>query len=110
LPSIARRTAPDAWGALEFEPLTEGAYPAYDTVRAAAEAGGNRGTILNAADEVAVAAFLQGRIRLPLIADTLAGAVDRWGSDREPGIDEIARLDAEVRAALATELGVAEAG
>ena len=110
LPSIARRTAPDAWGALAFEPLTVGAYPAYETVRAAAEAGGNRGTILNAADEVAVAAFLQGRIRFPAIADTLAGAVSRWGSEGEPGVEEIARLDAEVRGALAGELGVVNAG
>ncbi len=69
LPSVARRAAPDAWGALEFEPLVAGAYPAYDTVRAAADAGGNRGTILNAADEVAVAAFLQEKIRFSGIAD-----------------------------------------
>ena len=110
MPSVARRAGPEAWGALEFEPLAAGAYPAYDTVRAAAEAGGNRGTILNAADEVAVAAFLQERIAFPGIAEAIGTAVDRWGTDDEPELDEIARLDAEVRGALTAELGVVNAG
>ena len=104
LPSPARRAAPDAWGALEFEPLRPGDYPAYDTVREAAAGSGNRGTILNAADEVAVAAFLDGRIAFPTIASTIADAVARWGADADPGLDEIVALDAEVRATLTTEL------
>jgi 1-deoxy-D-xylulose-5-phosphate reductoisomerase len=100
LPSPARRSSPDAWETLTFAPLPAGAYPAYDTVRSAADAGGNRGTILNAADEVAVAAFLDGRIAFPAIGDTIAAAVARWGDDREPTLDEIVALDAEVRASL----------
>jgi 1-deoxy-D-xylulose-5-phosphate reductoisomerase len=100
LPSPARRSSPDAWDTLTFAPLPAGAYPAYDAVRAAADAGGNRGTILNAADEVAVAGFLAGRIDFPAIADTIATAVDRWGDDREPALEEIVALDTEVRATL----------
>jgi len=100
LPSPARRSSPDAWEPLSFAPLTTGAFPAYDVVRSAADAGGNRGTILNAADEVAVAAFLDGRIGFPKIADTIAFAVDRWGDDREPTLEEIVALDADVRAML----------
>ena len=100
LPSPARRSSPDAWETLTFAPLPAGAYPAYDVVRSAADAGGNRGTILNAADEVAVAAFLEGRIGFPAIGDTIAAAVARWGDDREPVLDEIVALDAEVRASL----------
>ena len=38
----------------------------------AAAAGGNRGAILNAADEVAVAAFLAGGLPFARIADTIA--------------------------------------
>ena len=106
LPSPARSVAPTEWGSLEFAPLARGAYPAYDTVRAAAEAGGNRGTVLNAADEVAVAAFLDGRIEFPRIATTIADAVERWGAAHEPELDAIAELDAEVRDALRTELGM----
>ena len=100
LPSPARRSSPDAWESLTFTPLPGGAFPAYDTVRSAADAGGNRGTILNAADEMAVAAFLEGRIGFAAIADIIASAVERWGDDREPGLKEIVTLDAEVRASL----------
>jgi 1-deoxy-D-xylulose-5-phosphate reductoisomerase len=105
LPAPVRRSSPEAWESLTFAPLEAGAYPAYDTVRAAAAAGGNRGTILNAADEVAVGAFLAGRISFPAIAGTISDAVDRWGADVEPDLAEIADLDAEVRASLAGELG-----
>jgi 1-deoxy-D-xylulose-5-phosphate reductoisomerase len=107
LPSSARHAAPAAWGSLEFAPLEPGTYPAYDAVRAAAEAGGNRGAVLNAADEVAVAAFLDGRLRFTGIADTIESAVERWGSDGEPSLAEIAEIDAEVRAALSAKLGTA---
>jgi 1-deoxy-D-xylulose-5-phosphate reductoisomerase len=107
LPSPARTAPPSEWGSLEFAPLPRGAYPAYDAVRAAAEAGGNRGTILNAADEVAVEAFLDGRITFPRIAAVIAGAVERWGGPDEPDLDAIATLDADVRAALRAELGMA---
>lgn len=103
-PSPARRSAPDAWGSLTFAPLSAGAYPAYDAVRSAADAGGNRGTILNAADEVAVAAFLEGRVGFQSIAATIATAVERWGDDREPGLEDIVALDAEVRASLSEAL------
>jgi len=69
-------------------------------VRRAANAGGNRGTILNAADEVAVAAFLSGRIGFLEIATTIAGAVERWGAPDEPDIETIAELDVEIRTTL----------
>jgi 1-deoxy-D-xylulose-5-phosphate reductoisomerase len=106
LPSPARTAGPETWGDLTFLPLDEGRFPAYATVRAAAEAGGNRGTILNAADEVAVAAFLGGAIGFGGIAATIGKAVARWGAPAEPDLDGIAALDAEVRAALSAELGL----
>ena len=105
-PSPARNVAPERWGSLEFAPLRHDDYPAYDVCRRAAEAGGNRGTVLNAADEVAVAAFLAGRLPFRDIAGTIARAVERWGSDTEPVLDEVVALDAEVRAALGSSLGI----
>jgi 1-deoxy-D-xylulose-5-phosphate reductoisomerase len=75
-------------------------------VRAAAADGGNRGAILNAADEIAVAAFLAGTIGFPRIATVIGDAVDRWGAADEPDLDGIVALDAEVRAALSVELGL----
>ncbi len=107
LPSPTRRSAPAEWGSLEFEPLPAGAYPAYDVVRSAAAEGGNRGTVVNAADEVAVAAFLAGGISFGDIAETIAGAVERWGTDAAPGLDGVIALDAEIRSELAGGLGLA---
>jgi 1-deoxy-D-xylulose-5-phosphate reductoisomerase len=106
LPSPARVAAPEAWGDLQFLPLDQALFPGYVTVRAAAEEGGNRGTILNAADEVAVAGFLGGAIGFGNIATTIDQAVTRWGTTAEPDLDGIAALDAEVRAALSAELGL----
>jgi len=104
LPSPARASTPPDWGRLEFLPLTDADYPAYAAARRAAEDGGNRGVILNAADEVAVTGFLAGRIAFTAIATTIEAAVERWGSNLEPTLDEIAVLDAEVRTALEAEI------
>jgi 1-deoxy-D-xylulose-5-phosphate reductoisomerase len=106
LPSPARHGSPEDWGALEFRPLAPGRFPAYDAARAAADAGGNRGTILNAADETAVAAFLAGTIAFPRIGAVIIDAVDRWGASAEPDLEGIVQLDAEVRGALSAELGL----
>jgi 1-deoxy-D-xylulose-5-phosphate reductoisomerase len=106
LPSPARHAGPQEWGTLQFEALEQGRFPGYDAVRAAAAAGGNRGTILNAADEAAVAAFLAGTISFPRIAGVIAGAVERWGDASDPNLDGIVALDGEVRAALSVELGL----
>ncbi len=103
LATPSRRSSPEQWPQLDFAPLPEAAYPAYDVVRRAADAGGNRGAVLNAADEVAVGAFLDGRIRFPDIADTIEAAVDRWGSATEPDLDGIAALDREVREQLTSD-------
>ena len=109
LPSPARHAPPEEWGALEFSRLDPARYPAYAVVRAAAEAGGNRGTILNAADEVAVAAFLAGSLPFSGIAGTIGQAVARWGTDEEPSLEGIQALDAEVRAELFARFGMAGA-
>ena len=106
LPSPARHGSPEEWGDLQFAALAPGRYPAYDAVRSAAEMGGNRGTILNAADEAAVAAFLAGTIRFPRIAAVISDAVERWGTPDEPDLEGIVALDGEVRAALSIELGL----
>jgi 1-deoxy-D-xylulose-5-phosphate reductoisomerase len=106
LPSPARRAPPQEWGSLDFATLEPGRYPAYDSVRLAAAAGGNQGTILNAADEVAVAAFLAGAIAFPRIGEVIAGATERWADPAEPGLDAIVGLDAEIRSTLGMELGL----
>jgi len=60
---------------LTFEPLDETRYPCFSLAREAGRAGGTLPAVLNAADEVAVASFLAGRISFldlyPIVADTL---------------------------------------
>jgi 1-deoxy-D-xylulose-5-phosphate reductoisomerase len=104
LPAPSAHGTPERWGALTFSELPPGAYPAYDVVRRAAEAGGNRGVVLNAADEVAVAAFLDRQLPFGEIGTVIERAVTRWGDAAEPTLDEIVALDREIRTALTSEL------
>ena len=55
-------------GSLTFEPTDEDRFPATRIARQAAQAGGAAPAVLNAANEVAVAAFLAGVIAFPRIA------------------------------------------
>ena len=62
-------------GALTFEPPDEERFPALRVARQALQSGGSAATVLNAANEVAVMAFLAGRIRfldiVRVVEDTL---------------------------------------
>jgi 1-deoxy-D-xylulose-5-phosphate reductoisomerase len=81
-----RLALPDAFGRLaledhpplSFAPVDHERYPALGIVRAAMEAGGTALCTLNAANEVAVAAFLDGRIAFTditgVLEEALAGA------------------------------------
>ena len=107
-PSPARYAPPSDWGTLEFRPIEEVRYPAYRIVREAAAAGGNRGVVVNAADEVAVQAFLAGSAGFDAIPGLIGSAVERWGADHEPDLGEIHALDREVREGLAADLGIGQ--
>lgn len=74
---IASGVAPldlSAVGRLDFEPPDPRRFPCLALAEAAARAGGDRPAVLNAANEVAVAAFLAGRLDFPGIA-RINGAV-----------------------------------
>jgi len=60
-----------AAGALTFEPVDPARFPAYGLGRAAGEAGGTSPAVFNAANETAVEAFLEGRIRFGRIAEII---------------------------------------
>src|SRR2546426_2361101 len=67
----AKRFDPVEAGALTFEPVRPELYPAYALGRAAGEQGGTAPAAFNAANEVAVQLFLEGRIRFGEIAGTI---------------------------------------
>ena len=92
---------------LDFEAPDAERFPALKLALEALEAGGLRPAVLNAANEIAVAAFLDGRIRFPgitaLVAETLAQFDAGDAQSAAPDIDAILAADAEARA-RATEL------
>jgi 1-deoxy-D-xylulose-5-phosphate reductoisomerase len=66
-----RRFDPVAAGPLTYEPVRPDVFRAFRAGLAAARDGGTAPTVFNAANEVAVAAFLAGRIPFGRIADTI---------------------------------------
>ncbi|UVI38555.1 1-deoxy-D-xylulose-5-phosphate reductoisomerase [Qipengyuania spongiae] len=87
-----------AMGELTFFAPDEARFPATRLAREALEAGGAAPAVLNAANEIAVAAFLDGQIAFTRIAavveDTLAG-----GNMPPPprSLEEVLQVDADVR-------------
>jgi 1-deoxy-D-xylulose-5-phosphate reductoisomerase len=104
LPSPA--TPPDLLAAarLDFRAPDETRFPALRIARDAGRIGSRAAAALIAADEVAVARFLDGTLDFPGIPRLLEAAVGRFGQgpDQAPGVDELVALDREVRSAFAT--------
>ena len=69
--SGVRRFDPVAAGPLTFEPVRQDVFRAYRAGLAAARRGGTAPAVFNAANEIAVAAFLAGRIPFGRIAETI---------------------------------------
>jgi 1-deoxy-D-xylulose-5-phosphate reductoisomerase len=95
-------------GALTFEPVDTDAFPALRLAREAAIAGGTAPCILNAANEIAVHAFLEGRLSFLGIPDVIEETLDRLGAEPVRAFDTLYESDREARA-TATELVVAHA-
>ena len=64
-------------GAIRFLPLERKRFPCYDLALTAAELGDNYPCALNGAGEIAVHAFLQGRIAFTQIADTMEAVLQK---------------------------------
>jgi 1-deoxy-D-xylulose-5-phosphate reductoisomerase len=72
-------------------------FPALRLARDALRAGGGTPTILSAANEIAVEAFLQRRIGFLDIARTVAEVLDAMGTQPADTLDEVVALDAAAR-------------
>lgn len=84
---------------LDFEAPDETRFPATALCRAAIAEGGARPAQLNAANEVAVAAFLAGRISFPAIVDTVRRVLDASAPAAPTSLQDIFSVDAASRAA-----------
>ncbi|HVF71287.1 MAG TPA: 1-deoxy-D-xylulose-5-phosphate reductoisomerase [Chthoniobacterales bacterium] len=92
---------------LEFETPRTDDFPALNLARQAGETGGTLPAVLNAANEVAVSAFLDRRISFPRIWQTVAGVMERHAAVAHPDLDAILRADQWARndAAAAVQNG-----
>lgn len=84
---------------LDFEEPDDARFPALGLCREALRAGGGVPTILSAANEVAVAAFLQRRIGFLDIVATVSRVLDAMGAPRADTLDDVLGLDEAARRA-----------
>ena len=82
---------------LDFFPPDFDKFPCLRLAYEAAEAGGSQTIALNAADEVAVAAFLEGEIPFQDIAATIQEVLEETSAGRPESIEEVLAVDAEAR-------------
>ncbi len=84
-------------GTLTFELPDEERFPATRLARQAAEAGGAIPAVLNAANEVAVAAFLDGRIGFTRIAGHVEATLSCYAPPAPDSLADVLAVDAEAR-------------
>src|SRR5947207_3356236 len=91
---------------LEFATPRYEDFPALNLARRAGEIGGTLPAVLNAANEIAVSAFLERKISFPRICETVATVMDRHTNVAHPDLGAILRADQWARdeaAKLATD-------
>jgi len=93
-----------AVGALQFEAPEHGRYPCLDLAAEAMQAGGTAPAILNAANEVAVQAFLDGRVPFSAIPATIRHALEQCSVHAADTLEAVLADDAAARAVAAAGL------
>ena len=88
-------------GRLDFEAPDPERFPCLKLARDALEAAGARPAVLNAANEIAVAAFLDHRIGFLAIADVVKDVLDRYDPSAPRTIEDVLAIDTEARAVAA---------
>ncbi|MBS1870124.1 MAG: 1-deoxy-D-xylulose-5-phosphate reductoisomerase [Actinobacteria bacterium] len=88
-------------GQLTFEPPDTGTFACLRLAREAGEAGGTAPCILNAANEVAVHAFLTGRLRFHEIAEVIEQSLQTVPAGRIHAFQTLYAADRDARAAAA---------
>jgi 1-deoxy-D-xylulose-5-phosphate reductoisomerase len=90
-----------AIGALTFEPVDDDAFPCLRLARDAARAGGTAPCVMNAANEVAVHAFLTGRLDFLGIPAVIEATLDRLPGGPVHAFESLYEADREARAVAA---------
>jgi 1-deoxy-D-xylulose-5-phosphate reductoisomerase len=95
-----------ALGALTFEPADADAFACLRLAREAARAGGTAPCVLNAANEVAVHAFLNGRLGFLGIPAVIEDTLEQLPAAPVRSFDSLYEADREARAVAAGLIGV----
>ena len=82
---------------LDFEAPDPARFPALRVARAVLEAGGARPAILNAANEIAVAAFLSGRLGFLQVVQIAESVLERYAPGAPQSLDDVLAVDREAR-------------
>lgn len=94
-------------GRLDFEDPDLDRFPALKLATDALASNGARPAVLNAANEVAVAAFLDRRIGFLRIAEIVSAVLDRYDPPAPSDVDDVLAVDAEARRVAQSQLEVA---
>jgi 1-deoxy-D-xylulose-5-phosphate reductoisomerase len=84
-------------GSLTFEEPDTDRFPALNLARRAGEVGGTLPAVLNAANEVAVEAFVNRKLNFPQITDTVRRTMDAHTVIEHPTLEQILEADAWAR-------------
>jgi len=93
VPGPAKRLDWKALSALRFEPPDRDTFPALELGFEVARAGGTAGAVLNAANEAAVARFLNSDLRFPDIARCCRAVLSAHDFDPNPTLARLSELD-----------------
>ena len=93
-------------GTLGFEPPDAARFPCLGLAREALEMDGTAPAALNAANEVSVRLFLEGRIRLPEIARNVRRVLGRHTPGPATSVEAILAADREARALVDSVVGI----
>ncbi len=93
-------------GALTFEPVDTDTFACLRLAREAGQAGGTAPCVLNAANEIAVHAFLEGQLGFLGIAAVVEGTLDELGSEPVRAFETLYEADREARAVAAELVAV----
>jgi 1-deoxy-D-xylulose-5-phosphate reductoisomerase len=88
-----------AMGSLDFESPRHDVFPALSLARRAGDIGGTLPAVFNAANEMAVDAFRDGRIPFPGIWHCVAAVMDRHEVACSSSLDPVVAADAWARSA-----------
>lgn len=101
---------PVAFSGLHFEEPDREAFPCLALAEQALASGGGMPAVLNAANEMAVAEFLAGRIEFGQIPEMVSKALEAFAGARFEDLEQVQELDGQVRAWLMSRGSTAARG